>query len=62
MPMGTLVATALLTECMQMVSEPDSGGLVKCYGFGGLGDETETEYEATFTVDPYGDFSVGRWL
>ena len=42
------------------MSEPDSGGLVNCRGFGELGDEAE--YEARITTDSYGDFSMGRWL
>ena len=60
MPMGAVVATAKLIESMQVVSKPDSDGLVSCRGFGELGDAPE--YEATITSDPYGDFSVGRWL
>ena len=60
MPMGAVVATARLIECLQVTGEPDSGGLVSCRGFGELGDELE--YDATITTDPYGDFSVGRWL
>ena len=60
MPMGAVVATARLNECMQAVAGPDSSGLVECRGFGELGDEPE--YDATVTTDPYGDFSVGRWL
>ena len=60
MPMGAVVATARLIECMQVVSEPNSGGMVSCRGFGVLGNEPE--YDATITIDPYGDFSVGRWL
>ncbi len=60
MPMGAVVATARLIECMQVVSEPDSGGIVNCRGFGELGDKPE--YEAIVTTDPYGDFSMGRWL
>ncbi len=60
MPMGAVVATARLVECMQVVSEPDSVGLVSCRGFGELGDEAE--YEVTIKTDTYGDFSVGRWL
>ena len=60
MPMGAVVATGRLIECMQVVSGPDSGSLVKCLGFGELGDAPE--YEATITTDSYGDFSVGRWL
>ena len=60
MPMGAVVATARLIECMQVVSGPDSRGLVECRGFGELGDEPE--YDATIATDPYGDFSVGRWL
>ena len=60
MPMGAIVATARLIECMQVVSGPDSNGLVECRGFGEL--EDASEYEATFTADPYGDFSAGRWL
>ena len=31
-----------------------------CRGFGELSDEPE--YEATIATDPYGDFSVTRWL
>ena len=34
MPMGAVVATARLIECMQVMSELDSGGLVSCRGFG----------------------------
>ena len=60
MPMGAVVATARLIECMQVVSEPDDNGLVSCRGFGELGDCPE--YEATITTDPYGDFTVRRWL
>ena len=60
MPMGAVVATAKLIECMQVMSEPDSSGLVICRGFGELGDEPE--YDATIMTDSYGDFSVGRWL
>ena len=61
MPMGAVVATAKLIESvMQVVSKPDSDGLVSCRGFGELGDAPE--YEAAITSDPYGDFSVGRWL
>ena len=60
MPMGAVVATARLIECLQVVSEPDSGGLVICRGFGELGNGPE--YDATITTDPYGDFSMGRWL
>ena len=59
-PMGAVVATARLIECMQVMSEPDDNGLVNCRGFGELGDTSE--YDATITVDPYGDFSVDRWL
>ena len=55
-PMGAVVATARLIECMQVMSEPDDNGLVNCRGFGELGDTPE--YDATITVDPYGDFSV----
>ena len=60
MPMGAVVATARLIECMQVVSGPESSGLVECRGFGELGDELE--YDATIATDPYGDFSMGRWL
>ena len=60
MPMGAVVATARLIECMQVIGEIDDNGLVNCSGFGDLGDGPE--YEATITTDPYGDFSVGRWL
>ena len=60
MPMGAVVATARLIECMQVIGEPDSSGLVSCRGFGELSDEPE--YDATIRTDPYGDFSVGRWL
>ena len=60
MLMGAVVATAKLIECMQVMSEPDSRGLVICRGFGELSNEPE--YDATITVDPYEDFSVGRWL
>ena len=60
MPMGAVVATARLIKCMQVVSEPDSIGLVICRGFGELSDEPE--YDATIRTDPYGDFSMGRWL
>ena len=60
MPMGAVVATGRLIECMQVMSEPDSNGLVRAHGFGELGDASE--YEATIKTDPYGDFSVGRWL
>ena len=45
---------------MQVIGEPDDNGLVSCRCFGELGDAPE--YDATITVDPYGDFSVGRWL
>ncbi len=60
MPMGTVVATARLIECLQVMCEPDSSGIVNCRGFGELGDGPE--YDATITTDPYGDFSMGRWL
>ncbi|MCY4653675.1 MAG: hypothetical protein OXC95_10995 [Dehalococcoidia bacterium] len=60
MPRGAVVATARLIEFMRVVSGPDSGGLVSCRGFGELGDKPE--YDATITTDPYGDFSMGRWL
>ncbi|MCY4653282.1 MAG: ASCH domain-containing protein [Dehalococcoidia bacterium] len=60
MPMGAVVATAKLIECMQVMGEPDSRGIVTCRGFGELGDELA--YDATSTTDLYGDFSVGRWL
>ena len=60
MPMGADVATARLIECMQVMCEPDSIGIVNCRGFGELGDEPE--YDATITTDSYGDFSVGGWL
>ena len=54
------MATARLIECMQFIIEPDTNGLVNCRGFGVLGDAPE--HEATITTDPYGDFSVARWL
>ena len=60
MTMDAVVATARLIECMQVVSGPDSRGIVKCRGFGELGGDPE--YDATLTTDPYGDFSMGRWL
>ena len=60
MPMGAVVATGRLIECMQVVSEPNSNGLVNCRGFGELGDAPE--YEAVLKTDPYGDFSVDRWM
>ena len=60
MPMGAVVATSRLIECIQVIGEPDDNGLVSCRGYGELSDEPE--YDATITVDPYGDFSVGRWL
>ncbi len=60
MPMGAVVATGRLIECMQVVSDPDSNGLVNCRGFGELGDAPE--YEAVLKTDPYGDFSVDRWM
>ena len=60
MPMGAVVATGRLIECMQVVSEPDSNGLVNCRGFGELGDTPE--YEEVLKTDPYGDFSVDRWM
>ena len=60
MPMGAVVATAMLIEYMRVIGEPDDNGLVSCRGFGELGDEPE--YGATIRTDPYGDFSVGRWL
>ena len=41
MPMGAVVATARLIECMQVLSESDSGGMVNCRGFGELGDGPE---------------------
>ena len=60
MPMGAVVATARLIECMRVIGEPDDNGSVNCSGFGELGGALE--YEATITADPYGDFSMGRWL
>ena len=60
MPMCADVATARLIECLHVMCEPDSSGIVNCRGFGELGDEPE--YDATITTDPYGDFSMGRWL
>ena len=58
--MGAVVATAWLIKCMQIMSEPDSMGVVYCCGFGELGNEPE--YDAKIATDPYGDFSMGRWL
>ena len=60
MPMGAVVATAKLIECMQVIGEPDDNDLIGCRGYGELGDAAG--YDATITVDPYGDFSVSRWL
>ena len=60
MPKGAVVATARLIECLQVVSEPYSNGLINCHGFGECGHAPE--YEATITTDPYGNFSMGRWL
>ena len=60
MPLGAVVSTARLIAGRQLVSKPDSVGLVCCRGFGELGDAPE--YEATIKTDSYGDFSVGRWL
>ena len=60
MPMGAVVATALLIECMKVVTVPESGGLIIYCGFGELGDAPE--YEAAVKVDPCGDFLVDRWL
>ena len=60
MPMGAVVATARLIECLQVVSEPDSNALVGCRGFGELGDGPE--YHATIATDAYENFSAGRWL
>ncbi|MCY4653142.1 MAG: hypothetical protein OXC95_08260 [Dehalococcoidia bacterium] len=60
MPMDADVATTRLIECLQVMCEPDSSGIVNCRDFGELGDKPE--YEATITADPYGDFSMGRWL
>ncbi|MCY4653806.1 MAG: ASCH domain-containing protein, partial [Dehalococcoidia bacterium] len=34
MPMGAVVATARLIECMQVVGGPESGGIVECCGVG----------------------------
>ena len=36
---AAVVATARLIKCMQVVSEPDSGGIVSCRGFGEIGDD-----------------------
>ena len=60
MPMGTVVATAKLIECIKVIGEPDDNGLIICRGFGELSNEPE--YDAVIKTDPYGDFSVGRWL
>ena len=60
MPMGAVVATAALIECLEVQGAPDSAGLVPCRGFGLLCDDPQ--YDATVMSDPYGDFSVGRWL
>ena len=60
MPMGAVVAAGRLIECMRIIGEPDDNGLVSCRGFGQLGDEPE--YDATIRTDPYGDFTMGRWL
>ena len=49
-----------LEKCMQIIGESDDNGLVNCRGFGELGDAPE--YDATIMADPYGDFSVSRWL
>ena len=43
MPIGVVVATALLIECMQVIGELDSSGLVSYRGFGDLGDEPDTD-------------------
>ena len=56
MPMGAVVATTMLIECMQVIGEPDDNGLVSYRGFGELGDEPE--YDATIRTDPYG---ASRW-
>ena len=56
MPMGAVVATARLIECMQVIGEPDDNGLVSYRGFGELIDEPE--YDATIRTDPYG---ASRW-
>ena len=58
MPMGAVVATARLIECMQMMSEPDSGELVNCHSIGEISDGPE--YNATITADPYRNFAMGR--
>ena len=50
MPMGAVVATTMLIECMQVIGEPDDNGLVSYRGFGELGDEPE--YDATITDRP----------
>ena len=60
MPMGAIVATARLIECMQVMSEPDRRGLVSCHGFGEFSEGED--YDATIVADPYGDFFPGRWL
>ena len=60
MPRGAVVATASLIECLEVEIAPDSAGLTRCRGFGLLGDAPK--YDATVVSDPYGDFSVGRWL
>ncbi len=56
MPMGAVVATARLIECMQVVGEPDHIGLVNCRGFGELGDAPE--YEVIIKTGPTATF---RW-
>ena len=51
MPMGEIVATARLIECLQVMCEPDSSRIVNCRGFGEFGDELE--YDATITAGAY---------
>lgn len=49
-PRDAAVATSRLVECLRVVSELDSGGMVNCRGFGEIGDEPE--YDAIITTDP----------
>ena len=56
-PMGAVVATAVLADARQVISEFEKQ--VWTRGIGPANDKNRTK---AIDRDPYGDFSVGRWL
>ena len=62
-PQGAVVATARLVDAWQVRDTSKNMGIVHPDGYPQVfGDSTLESQRRSCKADPYGDFSVGRWL